>query len=184
MRSRALHVAVLLACLVGAVTTAAARPKVKAPESVDAELVTVIATRERGKLQPKAGKKTAAGGVDPKLGPQPALGKPPFTAWDTFVLLRRSGAVLAKGMAWKTKLPSGYELMIGLKDVIVAKKGDAPMKFVLTARLAKPGSTVTEPALEATAVAGEMVFVPTPRYQGGILVVGVKILAPATTAKR
>lgn len=177
-RARALHIVVILAWLVGGAAPATARPRVKGPASVDAELITLMASKAKAPSHSKAGKPIAAKGVDPRLGKQPALARPPFSAYDTFTLLRRSGAVLAKGISWKTKLASGFELIIGLKDVIIGKKADQPMQFVLTARLAKPGSTVTDPALEVTTVAGEMVFFPTPRYRGGILVVGIKVLAP------
>ena len=177
-RARALHVVVILACVLGGAAPVEARPRVKAPTSVDAELVTVMATQGQAPSRSKGGRQKGFKGVDPKLGKQPALSKPPFTAYDTFKLLRRGGAIIAKGISWKTKLPSGFDLTVGLKDVIMGKKPDQPAQFVLTTRLTKPGTNIAEPVVETRAVAGEMIFVPTPKYRGGILVVGIRVLAP------
>jgi hypothetical protein len=145
---------------------AGARPKVVAPVSVDAELVTLHATN-RGT------------GIDPKIGKQPALRKPPFNGYNSFKLIKRSGAILGKGMAWKTKLPNDHEVMISLKDVIMSKRKDDAPTFVIAASVAQVGATVFEPAGEARGKAGDTFFFPGKGYRGGILVVGVKLLEHA-----
>lgn len=177
-RARALHVVVILACVLGGAAAGEARPKVKAPTSVDVELVTVMATHGQPPSRSKAGRTKGFKGVDPRLGKQPALTKPPFSVYDTFKVLRRGSGVLAKGISWRTKLPSGFDLTVGLKQVVVGKKPDQPMQFVLTARVTKPGTNIAEPVVEARAVGGEMIFVPTPTYRGGILVVGIRVITP------
>ena len=163
MRARALIcLGLLLATLVG-MAPAQARPRVKAPETVDAELLTLHATT-RGKT------------IEPRLGKQPALARPPFDAYSSYKLLKRSGAVLAKGMAWKTRLPNDRELMISLKDIIVDRRGKAPLRFVLAASIARTGATVFEPVLEVEATLGEHVLIPADTFRGGLVVVSVRLL--------
>lgn len=157
--------AVGAAAVIGWAPMVHARPK--APETVDAELLTLHATT-KGKT------------IDPRLGRQPAMAQPPFKAYTNYRLIKRSGAVLAKGMAWKTQLPNDRDLMISLKDVIVPKrKSKDPMKFVIAASIAKRGATVFEPVLEVETITGEHVLIPADKHQGGLIVVSVKLLAKA-----
>lgn len=114
--------------------------------------------------------------VDPRLGKQPALARPPFSAYGRFKLLRRSGAILARGMAWKTRLPNGHDLMISLKDVKVPKQPTAPMTFVIELRIAKAGSTAFASIGEVDAAAGETFFFDGRKHGDGIVVVGLKVL--------
>jgi hypothetical protein len=165
MHARALlvRVAVVLAVIVGGGALATARPK--APVTVDAELLTLHAVA--------ASKRH----VDPRLGNHPALSRPPLDAYTSYRVLRRGGAVLAKGMAWRTRLPNDRELLISLKDVVMPKrKRDAPPRFVVAASIGHAG--VYKQVLETEVAAGEIFFVPAERYRGGIVVVSVRLLAP------
>ena len=171
MQARALiiQLAIALVVVIGSSSSGVAGPG--APASVDAELLTVHAT-SRGRT------------IDPRLGKHAAMSKPPLSAYTNYKVLRRGGAILAKGMAWKTTLPNKRDLMISLKDVIVSKKKRAPVRFVVVANLAKADGTSFEPVLETEVSAGETFFVPAGSYGGGIVVVAVKLLAdrPASTA--
>ena len=166
MQARAiiLGLAMALTLVIGSSSSGVAGPG--APASIDAELLTVHAT-SRGRV------------IDPRLGKHAALSKPPFAAYTNYKVLRRGGAILAKGMAWKTTLPNKRDLMISLKDVIVSKKKKKrePFRFVVVATLAKADGTSFEPVLETEVAAGETFFVPAGSYRGGIILVAVKLLA-------
>src|SRR5690242_15392709 len=60
-------------------------------------------------------------GIDPKIGKMPELGKPPFSAYNSYKLLDRLKISLQKGKPTTTKLPNGSVLMVSLKDVVAAK---------------------------------------------------------------
>ena len=163
----------MLALVLGWAAPGSARPRPKGPASVDAELITVHATRAP---RPQRNGRVLGDLVDPRLGKQPALARPPFSAYGRFKLLRRSGAILARGMAWKTRLPNGHDLMISLKDVKVPKQPTAPMTFVIELRIAKAGSTAFASIGEVDAAAGETFFFDGRKHGDGIVVVGLKVL--------
>ncbi|HVV84009.1 MAG TPA: hypothetical protein VHE35_13130 [Kofleriaceae bacterium] len=168
-RALVIQLVVALAVVAGSPSPGSARP---APTiSVDAELLTVHATRHR--VLDRRGRST----TDPLLGRQPALAKPPFSAYKGYRVLRRGAAILATGMAWKTRLPNHRDLMIALARVIVPKKRTEPTRFVITASLATAGSTGFRQVLEAEVGPGDIVFVPADAYRGGLVVVGIKLAA-------
>jgi hypothetical protein len=165
--------ALAAAIVVGALAPAEARPKPRAPTapaSVDAELVTLHATQ---------GTKGGQQGFDPRIGRPPALTRPPFSAYNTFKLLKRSGAILAKGMSWKTKLPNGLDLLVALEAVVMPKQAGDPIRYVIKASVARAGTTSFEQLVQTETVAGEMIFVQARKHQKGIVVVGIKLLAAA-----
>jgi hypothetical protein len=117
----------------------------------------------------------SAAGIDPKIGRMPELEKPPFSAYDSYKLLDRAQVVLTKGNATTTKLPNGSELMVTMKaELAPAKKGE-PKKYVVSASIRKEGGSSFLPLLEVNAKPGDTFFVAGQKYQGGILVIGIKI---------
>lgn len=114
-------------------------------------------------------------GIDPKIGKMPELGKPPFSAYNSYKLLERLKVSLQKGKPTTTKLPNGSVLMVSLKDVVAAKKKDEPRRFVVSASIQKPGGTTFLPLLEVNAKAGENFFVAGQQHMGGVLVIGIKV---------
>ncbi|KYF65455.1 hypothetical protein [Sorangium cellulosum] len=114
-------------------------------------------------------------GIDPKIGKMPELGKPPFSAYNSYKLLDRLKISLQKGKPTTTKLPNGSVLMVSLKDVVAAKKQDEPKRFVISASIQKPGGNTFLPLLEVNAKAGENFFVAGQQHLGGVLVLGVKV---------
>lgn len=131
-------------------------------DAVNAEVVVLHATND-------------GSGIDPKIGKMPELGKPPFSAYNSYKLLERLKVSLQKGKPTTTKLPNGSVLMVSLKDVVAAKKKDEPKRFVVSASIQKPGGTTFLPLLEVNAKAGENFFVAGQQHMGGVLVIGIKV---------
>ena len=134
----------------------------EAAESVAAEIVILHATNE-------------GTGIDPKIGKMPELGKPPFSAYNSYKLLERLKISLQKGKPTTTKLPNGSVLMVSLKDVVAAKKQDEPRRFVISASIQQPRGNTFLPLLEVNAKAGENFFVAGQQHMGGVLVLGIKV---------
>ena len=170
MKFHASAVTATLALVLGAVSPTAAvaqgnaqPPAPAAPDTtITAEVVILHATNE-------------GTGIDPKIGKMTELGKPPFSAYNSYKLLEQLKISLAKGKPTTTKLPNGSVLMVSLKDVVAAKKPDEPRRFVISASIQKPGGNTFLPLLEVNAKAGENFFVAGQQYLGGILVLGVKV---------
>lgn len=114
-------------------------------------------------------------GIDAKIGKIPALSKPPFSAYNSYKLLARESRSMEKGKSTTIKLPTGRELMVTFKDVILPKKQDEAKKFVVTASIQKPDGKSFLPLLEVNAKAGEWFFVGGQEYKSGSLVIGVKV---------
>ena len=95
--------------------------------------------------------------------------------YNSYKLLDRVKLPLAKGKSSTTKLPTGRELMVALKDVIDSKKKDEPRKYVVTASIQKPDGNSFLPLLEVNAKPGEPFFVAGQTYKGGTLVIGIKV---------
>jgi len=114
-------------------------------------------------------------GIDPKIGKMPALGQPPFSSYNSYKLLDRVKLSLDKGKSTTTKLPTGRELMVSLKDVVEPKKKDETKRYVVTASIQKPDGNTFLPLLEVSAKAGEPFFVAGQNYKGGSLVIGIKV---------
>lgn len=114
-------------------------------------------------------------GIDPKVGNMPELGKPPFSAYNSYKLLDRVKLNLNKGKSETLKLPNSRDLMVSLKDIVLPKKKDELKKFVLSASIQKPGGNAVLPLLEVNAKAGETFFVAGQAHKGGILVLGIKV---------
>ncbi|MFO0762182.1 MAG: hypothetical protein U0359_37430 [Byssovorax sp.] len=114
-------------------------------------------------------------GIDPKIGKMPELSKPPFSSYNSYKLLDRPKISLDKGKSSTVKLPTGRDLMVTFKDVIEPKKKDEPKRYVVTASIQKPDGNTFLPLLEVNAKAGEIFFVGGQSYQGGSLVIGIKV---------
>ena len=74
-------------------------------------------------------------GIDPKIGKMPALGQPPFSSYNSYKLLDRVKLPLTKGKSSTTKLPTGRDLMVALKDIIEPTKKGEPRRYVLPRQL-------------------------------------------------
>lgn len=169
----------ITAALVALALVAAASPVVASPKgavSVDAELVTMHATRERA-IDPRRGKPRTT--ADPMVGKFPELARPPYDGFVRFAVLRRGIAILAPGMAWKTTLPSGRDLLIRIKDPLGGKKKrKADERLGVVASVGTTGTSDFATVLETDVAPGETFFIPADEYRGGLLVVQVRVLPP------
>lgn len=166
----------IVAALALVVTTAPAAAAPKGTVSVDAELVTMHATRQPA-IDARRGKPRTA--PDPMVGQYPALARPPFDGYARFAVIRRGVAILAPGMAWKTTLPSGRDLLIRIKDPLGGKKKKkADERLGVVASVGTTGTTSFTTVLETDVAPGETFFIPADKYRGGLLVVQVRVLPP------
>jgi hypothetical protein len=115
-------------------------------------------------------------GIDPKIGKMPELAKPPFSAYDTYKLLDKFDFDLVKGEAPKAKkLPDRGNMTVALKDIVPAAEKGKPARFILSATIEKPEQKKFLPALEVNAVQNEYFFIAGQKYEGGILVIGIRV---------
>ncbi len=133
-----------------------------APAEVAVEIVILHATND-------------GTGIDPKIGKMPALAQPPFSSYNSYKLLDRVKLPLGKGKSSTTKLPTGRDLMVALKDIVEPKKKGEPRRYVVTASIQKPDGNTFLPLLEVNAKPGEPFFVAGQTYKGGTVVIGIKV---------
>jgi hypothetical protein len=127
---------------------------------VNAEVMVLHATNQPGK----------GTGIDPRIGPLPALQKPPFSAYNSYTLLSRSRYPVTKAAPATSSLPNGRVLQVTLRDVLAASR------YRIAASINQPGGTSWLPLIEVTTTAGEPFFVAGQSYQGGMLVIGITVL--------
>jgi hypothetical protein len=113
------------------------------------------------------------GGIDPQIGPLPQLRLPPFSAYNTYRLLSRQPVTWSGQLPQIFKLPNGRTLRTTLTTV------EANQRHRVSASISRPDIDAGErsflPLLEVTARSGETFFVAGQSYQGGVLVVGIKV---------
>ena len=146
----------------GALADEAGKPAEVAPAEVSVEIVILHATND-------------GSGIDPKIGKMPALAQPPFSSYNSYRLLDRIKLPLAKGKPSTTKLPTGRDLMVSLKDIIEPAKKDDLRRYLVTASIQKPDGNTFLPLLEVKAKPGEPFFVVGQTYKGGTVVIGIKV---------
>lgn len=113
-------------------------------------------------------------GVDPAIGKLPELGEPPFSSYDTYKLLARTPLSLKKNVAGSTTLPNKSDLEVTYKGA--APPADKKPRYSLTASIQKPGGESALRLLEVNAPAGKYFFVAGQPHDGGILVIGIKVV--------
>jgi hypothetical protein len=111
----------------------------------------------------------AEGPVDPSLDHVKALKEPPFNTFKSMKILSRSGFSLAAGTPFEVDLPNGRKLRITLRD----QRKDG--RFKVQVSINRPNQTDYLPLLEVVVSPGEPFFVAGQKYQGGTLVVGVRV---------
>lgn len=109
------------------------------------------------------------GPVDPSLHSVKALKEPPFNAFKSMKILSRSDLSLVEGEAHEIDLPNGRKLRITLRE----RRRDG--RFKVQVSINRPNQTDYLPLLEVIASPGEPFFVAGQKYQGGTLVVGVRV---------
>jgi hypothetical protein len=120
----------------------------------------------------------ADGGVsiDPSIGKIQALTKPPFSAYNKYTLISRTAYAVSKTSPAKAPLPNDRILQVALKDILNGNRYriDASVNNPIGQQQQRGAAFL--PLLEVTTPAGEPFFVAGQTYQGGILVIGIKVL--------
>lgn len=140
-------------------TSASAVPIASAPlpATLDAEILVLHATNN-------------GGGIDPRVGDMPQLKKPPFSAYNSYKLLEKSRVSLGGGRIATSTLPNESKLELALREVVTKGR----FKVITSIHTAK--GRVVLPRLETVSSAGETFFVAGQGHQGGVLVVGIRLL--------
>ena len=108
------------------------------------------------------------GEIDPKLKPVRALQKPPFNGFKSMKVLSTSDVELTADQAATVALPNGRTLQIKL----LARMPDGRNKVQVS--INRPEKQDYLPLLTVIA-SGEPFFVAGQRYEGGTLVIGVRV---------
>lgn len=108
-------------------------------------------------------------GIDSRIGNMPELKKPPFSSYDTYVLLDKARLPLEKED--KTmNLPNGRVLKTKLIEVL---KDNEHVR--MSASINQPGGKTFLPLLEVKAKVGQTFIVAGQSYKGGILVLVFRV---------
>jgi hypothetical protein len=122
------------------------------PVAVDAEITLIHASND------------ADAGIDPRIGKLPNIG-----SYKSYKLLSKSDMTIKKSPT-TTTLPNGRILQISLKDV-------KDKQYIIDTSINQPGGTAFLPLLEVRASTGVPVFIAGQSYQGGMLIIAIKILS-------
>lgn len=114
-------------------------------------------------------------GVDPAIGKLPELNEPPFSSYDTYKLLSRNQLGLKRNVAGSITLANKSDLQLTYAGA--APPVDKMPRYALKASIKKPGADSALRLLEVNAPAGKYFFVAGQRHDGGILVIGIKVLS-------
>jgi hypothetical protein len=139
--------------------------RASADETVPGEVLVVLASEQ-------------AGAIDPELANIAALKKPPFSAYKSMKVLTRTDIKLKQGQPFTVSLPNGRHLMLTLTERLT----DGRSKVQLS--INKPNKKDYLPLLEVKAKAGQPFFVAGQSYEGGTLVIGVRVGAKARAGEK
>ena len=112
--------------------------------------------------------KEAAGDVDARLKEMPALQKPPFNGFKSMKVLSTTGVELTESKDATVSLPNGRTLQLKLLE----RMADGRHKVQVS--INRPGKQDYLPLLTVIA-SGEPFFVAGQSYEGGTLVIGVRV---------
>lgn len=140
-------------------SAAGARGRAGAPAAdaaVPSEVFVVLAREEEGTL-------------DPTLARIPALRRPPFNAFHSMEVLSRTQAHLSSEQPIEVRLPNGRQLRVELERAT----GDG--RYRVRVSINTPGQSDYLPLLQIVASPGDPFFVAGQNWEGGTLVIGVRI---------
>jgi hypothetical protein len=149
-RANAARAALLGLCLLGVARIAAA-----ADAPVKTQVLVILAKEE-------------AGEIDPKLKQVRALQKPPFNGFKSMKVLSTSDVELSTDQAATVALPNGRTLQIKLLQHLPDGRNKVQVS------INRPEKQDYLPLLTVTA-SGEPFFVAGQRFEGGTLVIGVRV---------
>lgn len=108
-------------------------------------------------------------GIDPQLAKLEALRKPPFDTFTKKTLLKRADVKLELGKESEVELPNGRRLRLMLMEKL--KDG----RFRVNVSINRPGQRDYLPVMTVSAAPGDPFFVAGQKYEGGTLVIGVRV---------
>ncbi|MDQ3033282.1 MAG: hypothetical protein M3Y87_12760 [Myxococcota bacterium] len=111
----------------------------------------------------------AEGAIDPSLADIPALRQPPFNAFHSMSVLSRTTAELSSQRPIEVALPNGRQLRIELERQM------PDGRYRVRVSINTPGQADYLPLLQIVASPGDPFFVAGQNWQGGTLVIGVRI---------
>ncbi len=111
----------------------------------------------------------AEGVIDPSLADMPALSRPPFNAYRSMRVLSRNPIVLASGRATDVQLPNGRQLRLELQNT------RADGRYRVRVSIRREGEADWLPLLQVIASPRHPFFVSGQSFQGGTLVIGVRV---------
>ena len=123
-----------------------------APAPVQAEITLVLATNE------------GDGGVDPRIGKLPRFGD-----YKAYRFLSRTNLTIPKTPPASTRLPNGRTLQMALKEV---KNG----RYIIDTSINQPDGATFLPLVELRATVDVPVYFAGQTYEGGMLIIGIKVL--------
>jgi hypothetical protein len=109
------------------------------------------------------------GPIDPDLSSVKALKVKPFNGYKSFKILSRSALSLTPNQAEEITLPAARKLRITLLE----RRKDG--RFKVQVSINRPNKTDYLPLLEVAAQPGERFFVAGQKYQGGTILIGVRV---------
>ncbi|MSP25799.1 MAG: hypothetical protein EXR75_11675 [Myxococcales bacterium] len=111
-------------------------------------------------------------GIDPKLKDLPQLRQPPFSSYDTYRLIDQGTVGLGAESPGQMGIVGDRQLSVSLEEEVT--KDREPKRFRVKAVLTKKGEP-NGTTVVALLKAGERFFVAGQKYQGGILVIAIKV---------
>jgi hypothetical protein len=108
-------------------------------------------------------------GIDPQLEKLDALRKPPFDSFSKKSLLKRVEVKLELGKESEVELPNGRRLKLALLEKLKDKR------FRVSVSINRPGQRDYLPVMTVAAAPGDPFFVAGQKYEGGTLVIGVRV---------
>jgi len=143
-------------CLSALLLASAATPALAQDPGVRAEVLVVLA-------------KETAGSIDPELADLPALRRPPFNGFRSMEILERPTTQLRPGRDHDVTLPNGRRLRLTL--LRVTPDG----RYQVRVSINRPQEHDYLPLLTVVASPGDPFFVAGQAYEGGTLVIGIRL---------
>lgn len=113
--------------------------------------------------------KEEAGTIDPALRDEPALRRPPFNAFRSMKVLSKPEMKLRVKEPKEVELPNGRKLRLAVEQVM------PDGRYRVKVSINRPHQNDYLPLLQVVASPGDPFFVAGQAYQGGTLVIGVRI---------
>lgn len=112
---------------------------------------------------------TDGSGSDPALDKLEALRKAPFDTFTKKTLLRRVNVQVSVGKQAEVELPNGRKLRLSL----LGRAADG--RYRVSVSINRPGKQDYLPVMTVLTAAGDPFFVAGQKYEGGTLIIGVRI---------